>query len=380
MKYILPVLLLVLLPALAAAQTPLGPQFPVHAPSAALVELSSLAMNAGGDFVVTWVRLPAHIGEVQQLLARRFTADGTPTTGEVTVVDNPQPGRETSQVAVRDDGSFVVVLPRFPELVARRFATDGSFVGETVVVPSTEGRFYRLALLPQGGFVLTWVSGNFSYARIFDDGGAPAGPLRRVGIGGPPAVAVDPDGSFVVAWIATRPSPDPQYGYPFLVAQRFGADGERMGGRILIQEPLTQGAIDTVDLAADEAGNFLVLWQGSIGTGPQADGFFARRFAADGTPLTGRLRLEGGKVLSPRLAMDHAGNFVVAWLQLEVGPNGQTGAFAQRFTAGGAPFRPAFRMDTGGSSEPLVASAAGGTFVVVGGMPRQIFARLYRKR
>ncbi|HEY0557146.1 MAG TPA: hypothetical protein VGG20_23025, partial [Thermoanaerobaculia bacterium] len=153
-----------------------------------------------------------------------------------------------------------------------------------------------------------------------------------------------------------------------------------VGGRILVQDRLTPGSIDTVGIAADEAGDFLILWQGTIGVGPQADGFYARRFAADGTPLTGRLRLEGGKVQSPRLAMDHAGNFVVAWLQLEVGPNGQTGAFAQRFTAGGAPFRPAFRMDTGGSSEPLVASAAGGTFVVVGGMPRQIFARLYRKR
>ncbi|HEY0553463.1 MAG TPA: hypothetical protein VGG20_04305 [Thermoanaerobaculia bacterium] len=364
----------------AVAQRPLGPTFPINAPSAALVELSSLAMNARGDFVVTWVRLPAHTGEVLELRARRFAADGTPETGEITVVDNPEPGLETSQVAVRDDGSFVVVLRRFPELVARRFGADGSFAGETVVAMSTEGRFFGLALLPHGGFVLTWVTANFSYARIFDADGEPAGPVRRVGAGGPPAVAAEPDGGFVVAWIAARPDRDPSFNDPYLVARRFDAGGARVGGPIVVQEPLPSGIISRLEIASDEAGAFLVLWQGTIGTGPRADGIYARRLDADGNPLTGLLRLEGGNALSPKLAMDRDGDFVVAWLQLGAGPNGQTGAFAQRFTADGAPFRPAFRMDTAGSSEPLVASDARGNFVVVGAVPRQIFGRRYRPR
>ena len=363
----------------AAAQHPQGPQFPINVPSGALVELSALAMNARGDFVATWAWLPAQNGDVQELRARRFSADGTPATGEITVEENSQPGA-VSQVAVRDDGSFVVVFPRFPDLVARRFEADGTFVGETVVAMSTEGRSFRLALLPRGGFVLTWGTGNFSYVRIFDADGEPAGPARRVGAGGPSAVAVEPDGGFVVAWIASRPDRDPHFGDLYLVARRFDAGGARVGGPIVVQEPLPSAIISRLEIASDAAGDFLVLWQGTIGTGPRADGIYARRLDAEGTPLTGLLRLEGGSAISPKLAMDRDGDFVVAWLQLGAGPNGQTGAFAQRFTADGAPFRPAFRMDTAGSSEPLVASDARGNFVVVGAVPRQIFGRRYRPR
>src|SRR4051794_8935334 len=97
-------------PDLCGAQRPLGPPFPVNAPAAALVEISSLAMNARGDFVVTWVRLPVHVGERRVLLARRFTAGGAPATGEIAVLDEPAPGAYSSRVAVEDDGSFVVVF------------------------------------------------------------------------------------------------------------------------------------------------------------------------------------------------------------------------------------------------------------------------------
>jgi hypothetical protein len=144
---------------------------------------------------------------------------------------------------------------------------------------------------------------------------------------------------------------------------------------------LTIGDIVYPRVAEDGGGNFLVLWQGRIDAGPEAEGFYARRFAADGSPLTGRLKLEGAGAISPQLAMDRAGNFVVAWLGLGAGPNGQTGVFAQRFTAGGAPFRPSFRVDTAGGAEPLLASDAAGNFVVVwSGIGREILARRYRKR
>jgi hypothetical protein len=360
----------------AAAQHPLGPPLEVNVPSADIVELSSLAMNAGGDFVVTWVGT----GEPRQLLARRFAADGTPTTGEIAVADDPVPGADNSKVAIRDDGSFIVVFGVFPDLIVRTYGADGSFGIERVLVLLASGRGFRLALMPGGGFALAWLRDSFSFVRRFDATGLPYGPERRVGPGGPPAVAAQPDGGFVVTWTANRPEADPRYGDPYLVAQRFGADGERKGGRILLQSPLTPGSIDTNAVASDAAGNFLALWQGTIGSGPLADGIYARRFRADGVPLTRRLRLEGGTALSPQLAMDRAGNFVVAWLQLAAGPNGQTGAFAQRFTAGGTPFRPAFRVDAGGSGEPLVASDASGNFVVVWTQPRKIFAQRYRKR
>jgi hypothetical protein len=380
LRLLIPIVLGLAVPALCGAQRPRGARFPVDVDRGAFVEVSSLAMNARGDFVVTWVRQPAHDGESRMLLARRFTAGGTPAIGEIAVLDEPAPGFYSSRVAVEDDGSFVVVFSAFPDLKARRYGADGALEGESVVAGQTSGRDYEVAARPDGGFVLVWTREQLIFYRLFDRHGEPAGPERRVGPGGPPAIAVGPDGGFVVTWIATKPDPDPRYGDPFLVAQRFGAGGARIGGRILVQAPLTPADNITLPgIAADGKGNFLILWEGRIGTGPESEGFYARRFAADGTPLTGRLKLEGAVGVSPRLAMDWAGNFVVAWLQLGVGPNGRPGTFAQRFTAGGTPFRPAFRVDVNGGAEPQLASAAAGNFVVVW-EGRDIFARLYRKR
>jgi hypothetical protein len=77
--------------------------------------------------------------------------------------------------------------------------------------------------------------------------------------------------------------------------------------------------------------------------------------------------------------MDPAGNFVVAWLSYDhLGE-----VLAQRFTAGGAPFRPLFQVDTPPptvTSAPDVASAASGNFVVAWAAGDGVYARLYRKR
>jgi len=78
------------------------------------------------------------------------------------------------------------------------------------------------------------------------------------------------------------------------------------------------------------------------------------------------------------LAMDRAGNFVVAWASAT---GASPGVFARRFTADGTPFRPALQVDTLGSAGPLVAGDAKGNFVVVwSGVGREILAQRYRKR
>jgi hypothetical protein len=374
---LLSVLLGLAVPALAGAQRLLGPPLLVD-DATRPVTLSSLAMSPRGDFVVAWIRQTLLGGDVPSLLVRKIGADGTPRTDEIVVVtgvlDN---GQNSSKVAISDDGSFVVVFPAYPDLVARRYGPDGMFEGQSVVASQAAGFGYTVSSLPNGGFVLAWLRQTRTFARTFGPDGQPSGPERQVGMGGPPAIAVGPDGGFVVAWIAARPDPhDPRYADPYLVAQRYDATSNRVGGRILVQAPTPPSLIYKLDVAEDGDGDFLVLWQARIST---EDGIYARRYSADGTPLTGRLKLEGAAPQEPQLAMDRAGNFVVAWFQFGAGPNGQTGAFAQRFTAGGAPFRPSFRVDLN-AGEPLVASDANGNFVVAGERLREILVWRYRKR
>jgi hypothetical protein len=385
MKYILPVLLLILLPVLAAAQHPLGRSVRVNVQTAGLQSAgaTALAMNARGDFAVAWVNVPASGGGAfRPLYVRRFRADGTPATGEILVTGDSL-DRPAAQIALMDDDSFFVVFPVYPDLVARRYGADGSFRGETVVGRGLLRDAFSIAARPDGGFDLVWTrhvgDQGVLVAQIVGADGEPVGPERRLGIGSSPAVAAGPDGEFLAAWIYAQPIPGDTHLEDFYVlAQRFGADGKPRGGRIAVQERF-RGVAVNLRAAADGAGNDLLVWQeeGQLrparGRGETRVGIYARRFAPDGSPLTGVVELEGLATGHPRLAIDGAGNFVMTFL-------GSEGTLAQRFTADGVPFRPAFLVapDTEGA---LVAGDAGGNFVLVRSpSPLVILAQRYRKK
>ncbi len=388
-RLLIPLLLGLAVPALAVAQRPLGPPFQVNVEAAGLegAGASALAMNARGDFVVTWVNVPLNgSGAPRTLHARRFAADGTPVTGDILVSDDllDRPGPE---VALMEDGSFFVVLPAYPDLVARRYGPDGSFQGESVVARRLLRGSYSIAARPDGGFALVWMRQTGDQlalaARIIGADGQPAGPERRVAKGDSPAIAAEPDGGFVVAWVGEQPTPeDAHFNDLYVLGQRFGPDGRPLGERIAVQGRF-HGVVGNLRAAADGAGNFLLLWQeeGELrpagGRGEFREGLYARRFAPDGTPLTKVVELEGFRAEAPQLAIDRAGNFVVTFSS---SATPVSGTFAQRFTADGAPFRPAFLVvpRTGGA---LVASDAGGNFVVVWSRTaREIVAQRYRKR
>src|SRR5947199_350489 len=69
----------------------------------------------------------------------------------------------------------------------------------------------------------------------------------------------------------------------------------------------------------------------------------------------------------PRVAADGAGNFVVVWGSVVQDGSG-TGVFGQRYSSSGAPQGPEFRVNTyttGDQRSPSVAADAAGNFVVV---------------
>src|SRR5262249_14003976 len=157
---------------------------------------------------------------------------------------------------------------------------------------------------------------------------------------------------------------------------RLGPAGAPRGKAITVQAESPNGA-NSPDVAEDAAGNFLVAWNEYLGGGMW--GIFGRRYTATGSPSSGLLTLEQPRDTMPRITTDPAGNFVVVWM--EFGLPGKVRA--QRFTAGGAPFRPAFQVDTpppGVTWTPDVAGAANGNFVVVWAAGDGVYARLYRKR
>ena len=179
-----------------------------------------------------------------------------------------------------------------------------------------------------------------------------------------PAVASDAAGDFVVVWKG-----DSQDGSGFgIFGQRFDSVGARAGGEFQVNTytPLDQGS---PDVAADEAGNFLVVWKRFAPASADSN-LFAQRFDTAGQPVGGEFQVNssttGEGAVLPAVAADGLGNFVVVWQDDEV--------VARRFDADGAPLGGEFQVNSStfdAQGRPALAASAAstagtpGSFVVV---------------
>jgi Ca2+-binding RTX toxin-like protein len=93
-----------------------------------------------------------------------------------------------------------------------------------------------------------------------------------------PAVAMDADGDFVIAWMSQDQDGD---GWG-IYAQRYNAAGEPQGGELRVNTWTTDDQ-DYPAVAMDAAGNFVVAWTSYAQDGDQ-EGVFARWYDASGTP------------------------------------------------------------------------------------------------
>src|SRR5205823_6260553 len=95
-------------------------------------------------------------------------------------------------------------------------------------------------------------------------------------------------------------------------------------------------------VAADAAGDFVVVWQSVGQTGSSTVGIFAQRYSAAGAPLGGELPVNTVSYSTrPVVAMDSVGDFVVVW------ENTNDNIFARRYNALGIPLGAAFQVNPG---------------------------------
>jgi hypothetical protein len=391
---LLPVLLLLALPSLLAAQKPLGNEFQVNDPAARQSGDSRVATNASGELVVTWVGTGPLDGPVF-VYARRYGADGRPATGPITVTHTL--GRANKQVvAMMADGSFVVAYTdrgtgEESILRARWYSPAGVLQGQAVV---TRELVVDLAIANRGDgrLVLAWTSVGPANpanptavrARIFGPDRSPLGREILVDpLGSFPAVAMGHAGEIVMAWLHDNTLPAPAL-HDFFEMRRFAADGTPAGPALAVS-PLNEAGPLDLFVGKDGDGNFLLAEDGTFET--WGKGTFLRRFRADGTPLGGILRLD----LDVRsMSMGPRGNFVVSWREpLAVGSRESFQIFARRFAANGRPLGPDVPVsaDTPGTRFlGQVAIGADGGFVVAWDSDQReefhgdVFARRFQRR
>ena len=372
---------LLLVPRLASPQgEPLGPEFRVNTYTPQ-IQAAPSAASAGNDFVVVWTSGSGN----STVRGQRLDSGGNPLGTEFRVNTGTDGVAGVPVVGANSAAAFVVVWEYsyvfLTTVFGQRYDASGAPVGpEFHVVPTNGYQIHPVvAVAPSGAFLIVWSAGGFGpppapppiydvFAQLYDGSGTPQG-VFRVNTSTPytqqiaGSAAADPAGNFVVVWGGQYSG---SIGWD-VMGRRYAASGVPLGPQFRVNTNTLGNQTNPV-VATDPSGNFVVAWRDS--TGPEIR---AQRFVSSGAPLGPEFQVNTSTIGqyygdSSAIAFDGGGNFVITWGD---GAGAQQGdVFAQRYSSGGMPSGPEFRVDTTTAykqSNPSVASTPGGTFLVTWG-------------
>ena len=225
-------------------------------------------------------------------------------------------------VAMDADGDFVItwasVVPDSvtygskSDVFARRFSPQA-------IVDSADVTFYADMDLDVNGTEETAIQGVTALGNQFRVN------THTTEAQGQPAIGMDDDGNFVIAWANTGQSISFFNG---VMAQRFNRDGERVGNEWLVNAEDTEIHADPfVGMSYD--GYFLVTW-----TMPAFGSVMGELYNPQGAILESQFMVGGGGSSTSAFDMDH--NFVVGWEVVRDDDNTSTvpsaGVYARQYS------------------------------------------------
>ena len=327
-----------------AAGAPAGDELQLNEFTTGNQQRPAVAVDSGGKFVVVWQSYQQD-GSDFGIIGRRLTAAGAPDGGEFAVSEYTTGKQIRPAIEAALDGTFTVTWASAGQdgdgygIFARRFPPGTTPGGEFQLNAFTTGAQYHpgISASANGDFVVVWDSfgqdgnGLGVIARRFTSTGAPKADEFQVNTYVTqnqyrPVVASAPGGEFVVAW--NGPGNGDAFG---IFGQRFDATGAPVGGEFHVNTYTTQSQYRPA-VAADPAGNFVIVWQ-SYAQDAYGFGIFSQQFRSDGTPVGDEFQcntyttFEQGRAAVTGQAN---GDFVVAWRSYsQDGSN--YGAFVRRF-------------------------------------------------
>lgn len=335
-----------------------------------------------GNFIVTWSSKDQD-GDDYGVYARRYNAAGVAQGNEFRVNTHTTGKQWFSTLAVDADGDFLVVWASQNQdgssygVYGQRYSAAGVAQGSEFRVNSLTTAYQSVpaaAMNANGDFVVAWSSANPTgagpgiYARRFDAAGNPLGGDFKVssystGIEDHASVAMDAAGNFIITWSSLGPE-----GGDFGVyGRRYNSTGVAQGNEFLINAYTTHNQT-FARVAVDGNGDFAIAWM-SYGQDGAGYGIYARRYAANGTPLASEFRVNTTTTnyqRYPNIALDAAGDFVVTWMSYAQDGSGY-GIYAQRYTSTGTADGSEFKVNTYTTNFqifPTIGMNAAGDFVV----------------
>ncbi len=257
-------------------------------------------------------------------------------SGEFRINQRTAGSQGASDVATAADGHFVVLWqdgsadPAKPvETKVRIFDAAGKPRGGEILVDRHKQPVYpgqAVAMAPDGRFVVVWGGGKenpeLAFGRRYAANGRPLGPRfplsKKGGYQEAPNVAMAADGSFVAVWVepGVREDPtDPDEVALDIVFRRFGADGKPLGPEAVALGGYEEQSDPQVAIRAD--GSFIIAGNDYGGESSFYD-IDARLFSPTGIPLGDSFQVNDGpnRLVTqhePSLAVAADGRFAIAW-------------------------------------------------------------------
>ncbi|MEK7438681.1 MAG: choice-of-anchor C family protein [Pseudomonadota bacterium] len=374
-------------------------EFALNATTAGHQVFAKLAALPDGGFAAVWSGQGPG-GQSDDVIVRRFDANGDPVTGEVFANQTFTNTQYAPAIAPLKSGGYVVTWDSAGQdnadgnwgVYGRVFDASGTAQGNEFRVNTfTSGSQYQdnyytdgVTALEDGGFVAVWKSNNQDgsgsgvYGQRYAANGTTVGGEFRVNVTTSgnqlsPSVAGLKDGGFIATWTADTPSDGSGYA---VFARRYDAGGNPVSGEFQVNA--TTASYQYFSTATGLAdGGFALGWM-SLGQDGNGMGSYLRRYAADGSPLSGEIQLNqytSSDQFMPQLGMREDGGLVATWMSYQQDGSGW-GVYARIITGAGAALAvnedtplaisgvSVADIDAGAAGVALTLSAAHGTLNV----------------
>jgi hypothetical protein len=290
----------------------------------------SVAMDAQGDFVVTWLGwFPVGVNSYQiSIIGRRFSASGAPLSdqfevslpGAMPLLNPPGP-----VVAMDSQGGFVIGWDQQPftaqTLMGRLYDSTGQPVADPFQVASlpTTATAIAVAMDSGGDFTFAWTNTDI-FAQRYNAAGVAQGSAFQVnqvptGVQDKPgvAVAMDSTGNSVIAWVGD--------GHQEILGRQFNSSGQAVANPFRVNGGGFVADLVDPHAAMNAGGSFVITWANGATSGigaatpnPENLDVFAKLFDAAGVDHSGDFIVNQSVPASyPGVAIDTAGGFLFAW-------------------------------------------------------------------
>jgi hypothetical protein len=318
-----------------------------HSGNAFLVNTSTNGTQRGasgtglsnGDFVVSWYSFDAAVESYSKVRAQRFDSSGAKLGSEIAVSDDTGQGAGLPAATSYTDG-FLLVWSSADGIRARRYANDGT-AGTTFFVHSSSGRAVHVSANESGAFVVVWASTDEDiYARRFAADDQPEGAAFVVNtktedFQAEPTVALANDGSFFVAWwdgwFVSIDGDDAT-----VCGRVFDAEGVALAPQFVINTH-TAGREVGPRIVVDSAGVYSIAWwEWSSAFDRNGQAVVFRQYDPLGEPIGDVLpvnRIILADQVFPDIAIQPNGNALVAWQSEDEDPGNFNDSFPQRIRA-----------------------------------------------